>query len=179
MRIYKNKTDNTIKDNNRNGYFFRKFSIFNSQLSIPLGFTLIELLVVILIIGILAVGTISLINPKEQIQKGLDARRKADLAQVQRALELYYHDNNQYPTSGTIVWGGTWQPYMGSVPDDPVSSKQYVYISTGQAYYLYASLDRASTDAQACNGGSACTNAGGANCGGVCNYGVSSPNVTP
>ncbi len=76
---------------------------------------------------------------------------------------------------------------MSVLPKDPTSSKKYVYYSTGkdgQTYYLYANLDRGGNDSQACfSTGSACSSAVssgiGTECGGNCNYGVSSPNVSP
>ena len=51
------------------------------------GFTLIELLVVITLIGILAVAVLSAINPIEQINKARDAGRRADAAQILKALD--------------------------------------------------------------------------------------------
>ena len=95
-----------------------------------------------------------------------------------------------------VEWGSTdFQPYMSILPKDPSSSKKYVYNSTGldgQTYYLYASLDRGANDPQACPKGNknfaVCDNAIYI---GVymkcadrfpeffCNYGVTSPNVSP
>ena len=171
------------------------------------GFTLIEMILVVGILGILAVGAIVALNPVAQFQKGNDVRRKSDLAQVQRALEAFYQDYGSYPigngstgylinymdktqtpaVSVTIHWGSAWQPYMNLLPQDPNSNKKYVYYSTGQSYYIYASLDRGSSDPQACNKGTACssiaTNVVTSPCGTsvamVCNYGVSSPDVKP
>jgi prepilin-type N-terminal cleavage/methylation domain-containing protein len=154
------------------------------------GFTLIELIVVIGIIAIMASAVIAVLNPLGQFQKSQDARRKSDLAQIQRGLEAYYQDYQSYPSAvdgkiaplpdGTAVnWGSSWQPYMNVIPVDPESSHSYAYTSDGQSYRVYASLDRGSSDPQACNGGAVCTNATGLNCGGTCNYGVSSPNVSP
>ena len=58
-------------------------------------FTLIELLVVIAIIGILtALAVVSLQNSRRSAR---DAKRIADVKQIQIALELYYQDNNSYP----------------------------------------------------------------------------------
>lgn len=155
------------------------------------GVTLLELLVVIAIIGVLAGGLLVIVDPRGQIGKANDARRKSDLNQIQKALEVYYHDNNVYPahtvggyqiTGG--AWGGTWSNYMARVPGDQTVGRRYVYFSTGQSYYLYASLE-APKDPQMCNPatGAVCnswtTNGITFNCGGICNYGVSSSNVLP
>ena len=85
------------------------------------GFTLIELLVVIAIIGILAtIATISLGSARA---KSRDAKRIADIKQVQTALEMFYNDNNRYPTrdewdkqylATTTVNGTT--TYMAHIP---------------------------------------------------------------
>ena len=163
------------------------------------GFTLIEVLVVVGLIGVLVGGLLTIVDPRAQIGKANDAKRKSELTQLQRALETYYQDNGKYPNStgaagnyaisGSIGgWGGSWPSYMAKVPKDPTDpTRKYVYYipascSNNQCYYLYASLERAS-DPQACNnGGSVCTSIGSnglvANvCGGVCNYGVTSSNV--
>jgi general secretion pathway protein G len=155
------------------------------------GFTLIELLVVLGVLGIIAGVILAAINPIAQIQKSNDAKRKSDLEQMQRALELYYQDNNKYPPStgnkiNNISWGSVWTGYMSSLPNDPIPSHHYVYVvtNTQQTYYLYANLERGKYDPQACNAmGTACPNATansvGSSCGAVCNYGVSSPNTSP
>lgn len=160
------------------------------------GFTLIELLVVIAVIGILAGGIIAIVNPAAQFQKAQDSRRKSDLAQIQKAFETFYQDNGKYPDSidnkiksldeedTAVEWGNPWLPYMGNLPKDPSSAKNYVYSSSnGQTYYLYASLDRGGSDPQACHSdGTKCDNVPvSASCGSdaICNYGVSSPNVSP
>ncbi len=174
-----------------------------NKFSINRGFTLIELLVVIAVIGILAGAVMAVINPFTQIQKANDTRRKTDLTQIQKALETYYQDNRAYPSSSaayqivvkiagldTIIdWSGTWMPYMGNLPKDRADpAKKYVYYSNnnGQTYYLYASLDRGGSDPQACSGGicaSLTSNGIPANaCASgsiICNYGVSSPDVSP
>lgn len=160
------------------------------------GFTLTELLVVIALIGVLAGALVTIFNPIGQIQKSQDTKRKADLDQIRKALELYYQDTGRYPPStldfrisyngNPVSWDSTWSTYMARVPGDPKPPKTYIYYvpdPAGQTFYLFTSLDRGAADAQACNSGNACTNAAsgpGANaCGGVCNFGVSSPNVLP
>lgn len=166
---------------------------YNSENNAGAGFTLVELLIVIVVIGVLTIGAITIFNPAAQIQKAQDARRKDDLSQMQKAFQVFYQDNGKYPkpASGyeitgldgiTVSWGDPWQPYMNVLPKDSNSSKNYVYYASSdrQAYYLYASLDRGANDPQVCNGGSACTGLpADAGCGGICNYGVSSPNVSP
>ncbi len=149
------------------------------------------MLIVIAVTGALAASVFVVLNPLTQIQKANDARRKSDLEQIQRALEIYYNDVGKYPEADTVQhkirdingitvdWGTTgFVPYMQVLPEDPSSTKTYVYNSPSgeQSYRLYASLDRAD-DPQSCGG--VCPNAGGLSCGGDCNYGVTSPNVSP
>jgi len=153
----------------------------------------------------MAAGLLYLIDPLGQIQKANDAKRKSDLEQLQRTLETYYNDNGKYPPSsgnavippcsgtyrinpptGCMEWGISWTAYNTKLPIDPTSSaRNYVYYATtdGQSYRLYASLQK-SGDPQLCfpSTGAVCTNASGFGvngCGGVCNFGVSSPNTSP
>lgn len=179
-----------------------KSSIFN--LKSLNGFTLIELIVSIGIISILAAAVLVTINPLDQFRKANDARRKTDLSQIQKALEQYYQDIGNYPKSSTsfqienvsltpVPWGGSWTPYMNALPSDPNSTDKYVYYTDNQQrYWLFTSLERGSKDSESCNSGSVClsftttftsilspipptSNA----CGGICNFGVSSPNTVP
>lgn len=99
--------------------FNSKFFILDSHQS--KGFTLIELLVVISIIGILS-GLI-LTNFMGARQRARDAQRKANLREIQNALELYKGNQTppSYPaTSGwrTALSSGT-TVYMKTVPNDP------------------------------------------------------------
>jgi len=161
--------------------------------------------VVIAILSILAVAVIVALNPLDQFKKANDVRRKSDLAQIQRALETYYQDNKQYPVmtncngasykiqsappgNSCIDWGSSWPPYMNIVPQDPVPGVRYAYMpdNNNQSYYLYASLDRGSSDPQACNKGDWCASIQGSDranspCGAnrKCNYGVSSSDQIP
>lgn len=164
------------------------------------GFTFIELVVAIAILAVLVGFVLYTINPFSQFQKSRDARRKADLGQIQKALEQYYEDHQAYPPSTgkptyeiedtsqspaiPVPWGGTtavWQKYIEVMPKDPDGSKSYVYVVDPgyQMYWLYASLDRGTNDPDACSGG-VCNNTHGAICGGSqCNFGLSSPNTNP
>lgn len=162
------------------------------------GFSLIELLVVIAVTAVLTSALMFVVNPVEQIRKARDADRKNDLAQIQRALEQYYSDNNAYPASsgnpdyyiqdsdGAHPFGTSWVPYIRTIPADPDSSMRYRYVtSDGQSYALYANLERGTRDASICDpaGGTACSGVpAGVTCGSptdICNYGVSSPNTSP
>ena len=85
------------------------------------GFTLIELLVVIAIIGLLS--TLSVLALNNARQKSRDAKRVADIKQIQTALELYYNDAYGYPLDAEVVSGielnfGT-TVYMNSIPSAP------------------------------------------------------------
>jgi general secretion pathway protein G len=85
------------------------------------GFTLIELLVVIAIIGILSSIVLASLNTARL--KSRDARRVADIKQLQLAMQLYYDANSSYPaTLAALV-----STYIASVPTDPVGQIAYPY----------------------------------------------------
>ncbi len=109
------------------------------------GFTLIELLVVIAIIGILS--TLAIVALGSARQKARDSKRVADLNQIGKALELYYNDNNAYPTIITpgqpIAFGST--TYLAQVPSNPTPrndgncpNNNYTYSgsTSGNAYTI-------------------------------------------
>lgn len=88
------------------------------------GFTLIELLVVIAIIGMLSAVVISSVSGARA--KGFDARRLADIKQIQLALDLYNEYNGKYPSSlsdSSFVNSG----YIPRVPKDPTTGNPYMY----------------------------------------------------
>lgn len=118
------------------------------------GFTLIELLVVIAIIGLLSSVVLASLNSARI--KARDARRLSDLKSIETALELYYADNNTYPTTSggvtvTSALGTLLAPtYMSTVPKDPSradsSTTGYLYCSTdGQSYGVVAWLEKNTT----------------------------------
>ncbi|MFY9462858.1 MAG: prepilin-type N-terminal cleavage/methylation domain-containing protein [Candidatus Sungiibacteriota bacterium] len=88
-----------------------------SQSKLYAGFTLIELLVVISIIGLLSSIVLTSVNSARA--KARDARRIADLKQIQTALEFYYDTNGQYPlgSQGSGVWSAACPSYGGRPTD--------------------------------------------------------------
>ncbi len=161
--------------------------------------------------GIMAAGLFTFIDPIGQIEKANDTKRKSDIEQLQRTLEVYYNDNGSYPPSsgnfvisgctgtyrinpptGCLEWGASWTSYSTLLPKDPTSStRNYIYFAgvNGQSYLIYANLQK-STDPQICSGlvngecpGIASNGIAANSCGPStskpCNYGVSSPNVSP
>ncbi len=117
-----------------------------------LGFTLIELLVVIAIIGTLS--ALLLPNYMAARERARDSQRKSDLKQIQKALELYRQDNNEFPdelpTVG-VAWTGTnGTVYINEFPADPLNSTAYSYTVDNDelTYTLCACIENAGdTDA--------------------------------
>ena len=98
------------------------------------GFTLIELLVVIAIIGILS--TLSVLALNSARARARDAKRIADIRQIQTALEMYYNEFNTYPSSTLSVLETTVPPLLREIPKAPIpadgacttSNNPYTYI---------------------------------------------------
>ncbi|MGE4554573.1 MAG: type II secretion system protein [Candidatus Paceibacterota bacterium] len=108
------------------------------------GFTLIEMILVVTIIAILA--TSILVGLGGARTSARNARRVADLRNLQNALELYYNKNGYYcPGSGYTTLTSCLQSFT-RVPQDPLSSSgwRYYYQSTGstnQGYIVGARLE--------------------------------------
>jgi type II secretion system protein G len=117
------------------------------------GFTLIELLVVIAIIGLLS--TLAVVALGAARVKARDSKRLSDLKQMQTALELYYTDQNAYPSGDAISLGNSSyaclnssgfttdacaSPYMAKVPTDPKTG-YYKYTVGSGTYTINATLE--------------------------------------
>lgn len=102
-------------------------------------FTLIELLVVIAIIGLLA--TLSVLALNNARAKSRDAKRVADIKQMQTALELYFNDKQSYPTSSEMVSSiSSYDPTSGTstyMQVIPTSPNPQATACTGADVYTY------------------------------------------
>ncbi len=128
------------------------------------GFTLIEILVVISILA----GFVTMLVPNFMAAriKSRDSKRKSDLRQIQKALELYRQDQTPqiYPTALPATctsWKNATDAtiiYMSTVPGDPLTScpgqTSYYYVrdpSDSMKYTLYACLeDKADSGKTSC-----------------------------
>ena len=150
---------------------------------------MIELLVVIAIIGILASVVLASLNTARR--KSRDARRLADIKQIQVALELYFDaKDGQYPAVLDDLAGvdacGTASKCMSIVPKPPAGAGQddYTYASFGAAaddctsYHIGAVLeestnqalpgaDAAASSLTQCTGSAADFNGVGTDCAGT------------
>ena len=104
-------------------------SIFNWKIvkwQVQRAFTLIEALIVVAILALLA--TLSIMSVKNQVLKGNDAKRKADINRIKIAVEEYEKDHNCYPQSVVCTGGGTGlQPYLNKIPCDSTTNQSYAY----------------------------------------------------
>lgn len=103
------------------------------------GFSLTELLIVLALLGILMMVAIVVLNPKKQIARANDARRKSDLDKISKVLEDYVGDNPCYPES---FYDGSLSSYLSVLPKDPKSGAEYLYEKIGcDKYTIYTNLE--------------------------------------
>ncbi len=128
------------------------------------GFTKIELIVALAIVGILA--SLSAVALNSARERARDAKRIADVARTQVALELYFNDHNSYPvlTSATALGSSaarclagegfvpscdtqTESVYLERVPSTPTdglgelvgcsgAENAYCYVGEAEAYRI-------------------------------------------
>lgn len=176
-------------------------NIFRRMLKRDSGFTLMELMIVMVIMAILV--AIAMGSYASSSKRGRDNRRKSDLRSLATALEAYYNDKGNYPSSnaGVMVgcgvldsqacaWGGEFKDangtlYMVLIPSDPTDAYEYYYTSNGQKYMIYAKLEntRDAGDGVKQTGYNDPFSAAPTDCSSgtpvVCTYGIASQNATP
>src|SRR4030042_5946832 len=125
------------------------------------GFTLMELIVVMAILAILSIMVMG--NYKATLRKKNDLKRKSDLTQRGKSLELYNNDFGRYPGANNglmqacgatgdsdCTWGTSVMEnqtsgviYMAKIPADPLGSRRYYYVTDGRGthYRIYAALE--------------------------------------
>jgi len=123
------------------------FKLIIKRLKPIKAFTLIELLVVIAIIGILA--SVVVVNVGSARVKARDAKRISDTKNIITALNMYYDDNNKYPSdcsfSGNNFDSGYWcyynstntvrwnalnsalASYISNLPKDPLNQAEWAF----------------------------------------------------
>ncbi|MBI2268471.1 MAG: hypothetical protein HYU80_03465 [Candidatus Blackburnbacteria bacterium] len=115
------------------------------------------ILLVLLVMGIVSFFALSYI--RELQAKTRDEKRKSDLSQIQKELEIYHSTHGKYP--GVIE----------KMPSDPVHQLKYSYRSSkdGSKYQLFAKLEN-KKDPEVVLGLDS-------DCGVACNYGLTSANL--
>ncbi len=107
------------------------------------GLTIMESLIIIVLIIILATTALFSLNPKAQINKAKDSKRKTNLSVLKKALEDWYNDKNRYPKPEEICYdpqpdlltchicgdnpnSPNFQPYLNKLPCNS-DSKDFLY----------------------------------------------------
>ncbi len=88
------------------------------------------------------------VSASPQFQKARDARRKADLNRISKAIEELYQDEGCYPVAipscGNSLKNGEVN-LLNNIPCDPKTKKSYVYVNQGgncsNWFQLYATLE--------------------------------------
>ncbi len=108
----------------------RQRLFYRHQAGLPAqaGWTLAELLIVVAILVVLAL--LILLAMRSNIDKGFDAKRKADLEELRISLEDYYNDKECYAPEGSF--DNCASPDVGrcmrAVVCDPRSKDPYLYV---------------------------------------------------
>ncbi len=92
-------------------------------------FTLIEVIVVVSLISILAATVIANMSQSSAVSR--DAQRKADLRNVQQALELYRQEHGRYPAGCN---GTGWSGQIGTSYACPSGASDYIRGTTDKPF---------------------------------------------
>lgn len=163
------------------------------------GFTLIEIIIAMAIVAILSGVGFSAYTAS--LQRSRDAERKAELNQIQRALEVYLMDHGLYPEATVdhkidgcydvdtaingvecdwgqefvFIVGAAQKDYMSILPIDPLTAQTYQYYVSDdlKKYQLFAALENPRDPAIITDLVAEC----GTEL--TCNFGVASSNSNP
>lgn len=98
--------------------------------------------ILIPVIGILSAVVLTGLNTARA--KGADARRVADVKQLQLSLELYFDEKGEYPNALTDLRPSDMPSYSDGTPGmpvDPTSKQPYLYVRcTPESYHIAAVL---------------------------------------
>lgn len=149
------------------------------------GISFLSILIILAIVGVFFGGVVKVVDPLDIYYKYLDDGRKKDLVTIQKAIDQYYQENNQYPRSTgsdggdnctanylildrnpntqetePVRWDTMWFRYSLKMPVDPDGNRCYAYVvsPTRQSYWLYTSLLRDTRDPEACSDKKPCNN---------------------
>lgn len=88
------------------------------------------------VIGVVSAVILLAINPAQLLRVSRDSTRQADLATLQKSVDTYYVQNNQYPQT-------LEQLNMEKVPTDPKSLQPYQYtiLPDGSGYQICATME--------------------------------------
>lgn len=127
------------------------------------GFTILELLIVVAIIGILTAATLVLLSDTRA--RGRDAKRLSDMREIEKALNLYYSSNQNFPISvstttlsgedavSTALENAGFISQLPPDPHHPTLSYEYVTDAGGTEFTLTFCLetDTVQTFGQGCD----------------------------
>lgn len=111
------------------------------------GFTLVELLVVIAILAILGVFGIMVFTGAQA--KSRDAKRKADIQQMSKAMESHFTTGSGYLTELENDW---FADHVIPVNPVPGGATYYINLITSSSYVFCAALEKGAGNASGANG---------------------------
>jgi prepilin-type N-terminal cleavage/methylation domain-containing protein len=110
------------------------------------GFTLIELLVVISIMSVMA--SIIFVSIGSARQNSRDAARISQLAEVQKALELYYSIHNSYPSMNSTTINQNWGNLLDLLHAEKLLAENTTDVDHGISFIdkVYAAINKSVQD---------------------------------
>ena len=97
------------------------------------GFTIVELLIVIVVIGILAAISVVAYNGIQQ--RARDSQRQSNIANIAKALEMYYIDNGRYPNFGSQMASISWTKSNLSLPESITIAPRHTPAAGATSFY--------------------------------------------